>query len=232
MHPFQRVPAEPAPSVWVLPDPTRADRHGFVAVGADLEPGTLAAAYRGGLFPMPFGRRRVGWWSPDPRGVLPLDRLNVTRSLRRSRHRFDVRFDTRFTDVMAACADPHRPHGWITPRFMDAYLRLHQQGFAHSVECFDDAGDLVGGLYGVRMGALFAGESMFHRATDASKVALLHLVEAMQAHGLWLMDTQWSTPHLASLGVVEISRPRYLELLTQATGSDLARPTRALGDTL
>jgi leucyl/phenylalanyl-tRNA--protein transferase len=181
-----------------------------------MEPGTLVAAYRTGLFPMPFGRRRVGWWSPDPRGVLPLDRLVVSRSLRRSVRRFEVRFDTCFTEVMTACADPHRRHGWITPTFVAAYRRLHELGFAHSVECFDDEGRLVGGLYGVRSGALFAGESMFHRATDASKVALVHLVEAMQEHGLWLLDTQWSTPHLASLGVVEVSRPRYLDLLAEA----------------
>jgi len=187
-----------------------------MAVGGDLEPGTLLAAYRSGLFPMPYGRRRVGWWSPDPRGVLPLDDLVVSRSLRRSLARFEVRFDTRFTDVMLACADPHRPHGWITPAFVQAYRQLHELGFAHSVECFDDRGFLVGGLYGVRTGALFAGESMFHRATDASKVALVHLVEAMRDHGMWLLDTQWSTPHLASLGVIEIPRRHYLALVTAA----------------
>lgn len=187
-----------------------------MAVGGDLEPGTLLAAYRSGLFPMPYGRRRVGWWSPDPRGVLPLDDLVVSRSLRRSLSRFEVRFDTRFTDVVLACADPHRPHGWITPVFVDAYRRLHDLGFAHSVECFDDAGALVGGLYGVRVGALFAGESMFHRATDASKVALVHLVDAMRKHDLWLLDTQWSTPHLASLGVIDVPRQHYLALLAAA----------------
>lgn len=218
MHPFAREPVEPPPSVWALPDPHLADVHGMVAVGADLEPGTLVAAYRHGLFPMPFGRRRIGWWSPDPRGVLPLDGLRVSRSLRRSLRRFDVRFDTRFTEVMTACADPHRPHGWITPTFVQAYRRLHHLGFAHSVECFDEAGQLVGGLYGVRIGGLFAGESMFHTATDASKVALVHLVDAMCSHGLWLLDTQWSTPHLASLGVVDIPRPQYLQMVQQAAG--------------
>lgn len=202
--------------MWALPDPERADAHGLVAVGADLEPGTLVAAYRSGLFPMPYGRRRLGWWSPDPRGVLPLDALVVSRSLRRSVRRFDVRFDTEFTAVMMACADPHRPHGWITSDFIAAYQRLHELGFAHSVECFDENGILVGGLYGVRVGALFAGESMFHRETDASKVALVHLVNAMREHGLWLLDTQWSTPHLASLGVVDIARSAYLRLLRQA----------------
>ena len=219
MHPFSRPPVEPPPSLWSLPDPASAVSDGLVAVGADLEPGTLLGAYRSGLFPMPYGRRRVGWWSPDPRGVLPLERLQVSRSLRRSLRRFDVRFDTRFTEVMVACADPHRPHGWITPPFVNAYQQLHELGWAHSVECFDDAGHLVGGLYGVRIGALFAGESMFHRATDASKVALVHLVEAMQAHGMWLLDTQWSTPHLTSLGVIDVSRDHYLTLVRAATGS-------------
>lgn len=217
MHPFALSPAEPPASVWSLPDPTRADRHGLVAVGADLEPGTLVAAYRSGFFPMPFGRRRTGWWSPDPRGVLPLDAMRVSRSLRRSLRRFEVRFDTRFTEVMTACADPQRPHGWINPAFIAAYQRLHELGFAHSVECFDDRGRLVGGLYGVRIGALFAGESMFHRTSDASKVAFVHLVRAMRDHGLWLLDTQWSTPHLASLGVVDLPRQRYLALLSEAT---------------
>lgn len=218
MHPFARPQVEPPPSVWALPEPSSANADGLVAVGADLEPGTLVAAYRTGLFPMPYGRRRVSWWSPDPRGVLPLDHLHVTRSLRRSLRRFEVRFDTQFTRVMAECANPHRPHGWITPAFVHAYQRLHELGFAHSVECFDDTGVLVGGLYGVRVGALFAGESMFHRATDASKVALVHLVDAMREHDLWLLDTQWSTPHLASLGVVDVPRSWYLDRLAQAVG--------------
>jgi len=216
VHPFAIPPREPPASPWSLPHPAEAGPGDLMAVGGDLEPGTLLAAYRSGLFPMPYGRRRVGWWSPDPRGVLPLDDLVVSRSLRRSLARFEVRFDTRFTDVMLACADPHRPHGWITPAFVQAYRQLHELGFAHSVECFDDRGDLVGGLYGVRTGALFAGESMFHRATDASKVALVHLVEAMRDHGMWLLDTQWSTPHLASLGVIEIPRRHYLALVTAA----------------
>jgi leucyl/phenylalanyl-tRNA---protein transferase len=222
VHPFARPPIEPPASFWALPDPNLADYHGLVAVGADLEPGTLVAAYRGGLFPMPFGRRRVGWWSPDPRGVLPLEGLRVSRSLRRSLERFTVRFDTRFTDVMLACADPHRPQGWITPTFVRAYGRLHELGFAHSVECFDDHDHLVGGLCGVRIGALFAGESMFHRATDASKVALVRLVEAMRDHGMWLLDTQWSTPHLASLGVVEVPRSDYLTLVKAAVDAPRA----------
>ena len=164
---------EPPPTRWSLPPAAAADDDGIVGVGADLEPGTLLAAYRAGLFPMPFGRRRIAWFSPDPRGIIPLDGLRVTRSLRRSLRRFDVRRDTAFADVMLRCGDPRRPGGWITPPFVRAYTRLHELGWAHSVECYDDAGELVGGLYGVRIGGFFAGESMFHDATDASKVALV-----------------------------------------------------------
>jgi leucyl/phenylalanyl-tRNA--protein transferase len=224
VHPFQRRPIEPPPCPWAFPDPRQADPEGPAAIGADLEPATLVAAYRTGLFPMPFRRRSIGWWSPDPRGIMPLDAIRVSRSLRRSRRRFEIRFDTCFIDVMNACGDPRRPHGWITPDFISAYGDLHRRGFAHSVECFDADGELVGGLYGVRVGALFAGESMFHRATDASKVALLALVDAMVEHGLWLLDVQWSTDHLASLGAVAIPRSRYLELLAEAISGPGSQP--------
>jgi leucyl/phenylalanyl-tRNA--protein transferase len=210
-----REPVEPRASRWRLPDPDTADEHGLCGVGADLEPGTLLAAYRTGLFPMPVRRRVVGWWSPDPRGVLPLDELIVSRSLRRSCRRYEVRFDTCFREVMERCADPSRPHGWITPAFVDAYERLFELGWVHSVETF--AGDdLVGGLYGVRIGGLFAGESMFSSATDASKVALVSLVEWMRATNGSLLDVQWQTEHLASLGVTEVSRARYRSLLADA----------------
>jgi leucyl/phenylalanyl-tRNA---protein transferase len=208
-------PIEPPPNRWRLPSPELADETGLCGVGADLEPGTLLAAYRSGLFPMPVRKKVLGWWSPDPRGVIPLDGLLVSRSLRRSCRRFVVRFDTRFGDVMVHCADPHRPHGWITPQFVDAYTELHRLGWAHSVETYvDDA--LVGGLYGVRIGGLFAGESMFSLATDASKVALVRLVEWLVESGAMLLDVQWTTPHLASLGAVDVPRDRYLQLLARA----------------
>ena len=157
-----------------------------MGIGADLEPGTLLAAYRTGLFPMPVRRGgEVAWWSPEPRGVIPLDGLRVTRSLARSCRRFDVRIDTAFGAVMRACADPRREAGWIDGRFVAAYTRLHELGWAHSVETWsrDEQGhdELVGGLYGVAIGGLFAGESMFHRRTDASKVALVALVERLRA---------------------------------------------------
>lgn len=193
-----------------------ADEHGLVCVGGDLRPGTLLAAYRHGLFPMPVSRRHLGWWSPDPRGVLPLDGLRVTRSLRRSCAGFDVRVDTAFREVMEACADRRRPHGWITPAFVDAYTELHRLGWAHSVEAWTPEGELAGGLYGVRIGGFFAGESMFHRRRDASKVALVGLVELLRADEVVLLDVQWRTDHLASLGAVEVRRDEYLDRLADA----------------
>lgn len=195
-----------------MPPVQQANADGLVAVGADLEPGTLLAAYRAGLFPMPVGRRRLGWWSPDPRGIIPLDGLHVSRSLRRSARRFEVRHDTEFEAVMRHCGDPRRPHGWINEEFVRAYTRLHHLGWAHSVEVWlDDR--LVGGLYGVTIGRFFAGESMFHSVTDASKVALMATVERLVTAGATLFDVQWLTPHLASLGAVEIPRDEYLRRL-------------------
>jgi leucyl/phenylalanyl-tRNA---protein transferase len=211
------VPVEPPPTPWRMPEAESADGHGIVAVGADLEPGTLLAAYRRGLFPMPAGRGPMAWWSPDPRAVVPLDGLRISRSLRRSAHRYEVRVDTAFDQVVAACADPGRPHGWITPPIREAYGRLHRLGWAHSIEAWDEEG-LAGGLYGVAIGGLFAGESMFHWRTDASKVALIGLVDRLVTAGPdgRLLDVQWRTDHLASLGAVEIPRSRYLELLAAA----------------
>jgi leucyl/phenylalanyl-tRNA--protein transferase len=211
---------EPPPTPWQFPAPAGAPDD-LVCLGADLEPGTILAAYRAGLFPMPYDRRRLGWWSPDPRGLLPLDRLRVTRSLRRSARRFDVRINTAFVDVVTACATIRRRGGWITPAFITAYARLHELGWTHSVETWTDDGELAGGLYGVAIGGFFAGESMFHRRTDASKVALLALVDQLRASGMTLLDVQWLTPHLATLGATEVPRARYLALLHDA----LAAPT-------
>jgi leucyl/phenylalanyl-tRNA---protein transferase len=187
-------------------------------VGADLEPGTLLAAYRAGLFPMPVGRRRIGWWSPDPRGIVPLDGVHVSRSLRASMRRFQVTRDVAFRDVMGACGDRRRPHGWINGEFIDAYSRLHHMGWAHSIEVWRDE-QLVGGLYGVRIGRFFAGESMFHLATDASKVAFVHTVDWLRSSGAVLFDVQWTTDHLASLGAVDVARSRYLHSLAEAVTS-------------
>ena len=211
------TPIEPPPSRWTMPTDGPIDDSDIVAIGADLEPGTLLAGYRAGMFPMPFDRRRIAWFSPDPRGVLPLDGVRITRSLRRSVRRFDVRMNTRFRDVMEACGDPRRDGAWINRDFVDAYERLHELGWAHSIEVYHPGtDDLVGGLYGVHIERLFAGESMFHTATDASKVALVHLVEWLREVGVTLLDVQWLTPHLATLGVIEIPRDEYLRHLREA----------------
>jgi leucyl/phenylalanyl-tRNA--protein transferase len=210
-----RPPIEPAANRWRLPRPELADDDGLCGIGADLVPGTLLAAYRTGIFPMPMRKKLLGWWSPDPRGVIPLDGLVVSRSLRRSCKRYEVRFDSRFRDVMERCGDPSRPHGWITAPFVDAYEQLHLLGWAHSVETYLD-GRLVGGLYGVKIGRLFAGESMFSVATDASKVALVALVDWLVESGAMLLDVQWTTPHLASMGAVDVPRSTYLQLLAEA----------------
>lgn len=186
-----------------------------VGIGADLQPGTLLAAYRCGLFPMPAGGT-IAWWSPDPRGVVPLDGLVVSRSLQRSCRRYEIRFNTAFEEVMAACADPRRPGAWIDRQVRHAYQRLHELGWAHSVEAWAPDNRLVGGLYGVAIGGLFAGESMFHHERDASKVALVALVEAMRASEASLLDVQWVTPHLAGLGAVPLSRALYHESLKAA----------------
>jgi leucyl/phenylalanyl-tRNA--protein transferase len=204
------------PGRWAMPSPDLADDVGFVAAGADLEVATLLDAYRAGLFPMPVRRSVVGWWSPDPRGVIPLDGLIVSRSLAQSCRRMRVTIDRSFVDVMRACGDPSRPHGWINRAFVENYAALHRAGFAHSIEVRDPQGGLIGGLYGVRIGRFFAGESMFHSARDASKVALVALVEAMRAGGLRLLDVQWTTPHLVSLGAVDMPREHYLTLLADA----------------
>jgi leucyl/phenylalanyl-tRNA--protein transferase len=218
---------EPPRSDWRFPGPARFDPDDdLVAAGADLAPGTLLEAYRRGLFPMPSGRRGdpMLWFSPVRRGVLPLDGLRVSRSLRRSLHRFEIRVDTAVPEVIDACADPRRPAGWIDPAIRAAYLELHRLGWVHSVEAWCD-GRLAGGLYGVSIGGLFAGESMFHRETDASKVALVGLVELLREDPdePRLVDVQWQTPHLASLGVVQMSRREYLGRLPEAVAAVVPR---------
>ena len=221
------MPTEPPSTGWVFPDvaelPTGPASEGaddLVGMGADLEPGTLLAAYRQGLFPMPDDRTGgLLWWSPVERGVLPLDGLRVSRSLRQAVRRMEVRVDTAFDEVIRACGDPGRDGSWIDEQILAAYTRLHDLGWAHSVEAWAD-GALVGGL--------FAGESMFHRVTDASKVALVGLVELLRDEYRCdrVLDVQWSTEHLASLGVVTVPRPSYLEMLARAREVPLPRPFR------
>ena len=158
----------------------------------------------------------LGWWSPIERAVIPLDGLYVSRSLRQSCRRYFVTVDEDFESVIEGCADPSREGGWITPEFIEAYTELHRLGWAHSIEVRDVDDRLVGGLYGVAIGGLFAGESMFHRARDASKVALVHLVVVMNAEGGQLLDVQWQTPHLESMGAVVIGKEAYLRRLESA----------------
>lgn len=216
------VPVEPPLTPWALP-PADSGQGDLVAIGADLAPGTLLAAYRSGLFPMavdlpgPYGHSSMAWWSPEQRGVLPLDALRVTRSLRQSARHFEIRVDTAFGEVVEGCADSSRSGGWIDEEITAAYIELHRLGWAHSVETWRE-GRLCGGLYGVSIGGLFAGESMFTRERDASKVALLGLVRVLDDEyaDRRLLDTQWQTPHLATLGVQEVPREDYLARLEQA----------------
>ena len=178
-----------------------------------IDPELLLRAYALGWFPMGTGRRgRIEWFSPDPRGILPIATFHAPSRLKRvvRQSRFDVRVDTAFEAVMRACAS--RDETWITEDILSSYVSLHQLGFAHSVETWQDD-TLVGGLYGVAIGGAFFGESMFHTATDASKVALVALVERLRARGFGLLDTQWVTPHLQQFGAVEIARPEYLQRL-------------------
>ena len=212
------MPVEPPPCAWAFPPADAAGEAGLVAVGADLAPGTLLAAYRSGIFPMPVdGLPGPAWFSPDPRGVVPLDGFRASRSLRRSARRFTVTADRAFGAVVDGCADPRRPGGWITADMRDAYVRLHELGWAHSIEVWDAGGALAGGLYGVEVGGLFAAESMFHVATDASKVALGALVERLAAAGgERVLDVQWTTPHLRTLGARDVARGDFLARLPAA----------------
>ena len=181
-----------------------------------IDPELLLRAYALGWFPMGTGRRgRIEWFSPDPRGILPIQTFHAPSRLRRvvRQSRFTIRIDTAFEAVMRACA--HRDETWITEDIVASYVSLHRLGFAHSVETWQDD-QLVGGLYGVALGGAFFGESMFHTATDASKVALVALVERLRDRGFVLLDTQWVTPHLAQFGGVEIPRDDYLERLAPA----------------
>ena len=190
----------------------------IVALGADLEPDTLLYAYAHGMFPMFIDKKykQLGWWSPPMRGIIPLEGFRYSRSTRKSARAFRCTVNTAFEQVMIACATEHTEGNWIDGHFMKAYTELHALGHAHSVEVWNHDGELVGGVYGVRINKFFAGESMFHRATDASKVALKFLVDLMVLEGMSLFDTQWLTEHLETLGAIEIPRDTYRELLAEA----------------
>jgi leucyl/phenylalanyl-tRNA--protein transferase len=200
-----------------FPDPRSANRDGCVAIGGDLSVPRLLLAYRRGIFPWTV--HPITWWSPDPRAILDWDRFRTPRSLAIivRRETFRITTNRAFTRVIETCAAPApgRRQTWISPEFIEAYTRLHQQGHAHSLECW--LGDeLAGGIYGVAIGGLFAGESMFHRASNASKVALWHLVEHLRTRGFVLFDIQMLTPVTRQVGGIEIPRDEYLRRLARA----------------
>jgi leucyl/phenylalanyl-tRNA--protein transferase len=200
-----------------FPDPRRSDRDGMLAVGGDLAVPRLLLAYRSGIFPWTVDP--ITWWSPDPRAIFELDRFHVSHSLARvlRRKQFQITVDRAFPQVMEGCAAPApgRRETWITREFIEAYTQLHRQGHAHSFESWDGS-ELAGGIYGVAIGGFFAGESMFHRASDASKVALYYLVHHLRARGFGLFDIQMLTPITRRLGGTEIPREEYLSRLNRA----------------
>lgn len=202
-------------------DPREWPDDDLVALSTEFDADLVLTAYRSGVFPMPAEGGLMGWYSPVDRGVLPLDALRVPRSLRKTAKRYEIRTDTAFDAVLAACGDPGREGAWIDGDIVRVYRRLHDAGIVHTVEAWTEDGRLAGGLYGVGIGGLFAGESMFHDpeiGRDASKAALIGLVALLTADGAEgrLLDVQWLTPHLETLGVIEIDRADYLDLLDVA----------------
>jgi len=204
-----------------FPDPAQADSEGLVALGGDLTVARLLAAYQQGIFP--WTAKPISWWSPDPRGIIELENFHVSESLAKviRRRTFEITIDRAFREVMQACAtpDPKRRSTWITKEFIEAYTRLHEQGHAHSVECWKNEA-LVGGIYGVAIGGVFAGESMFHRADNASKVALHHLVGHLRERKFTLFDIQMVTAATEPLGAKAISRSDYLKRLATAVAQN------------
>ncbi|MDA0814314.1 MAG: leucyl/phenylalanyl-tRNA--protein transferase [Verrucomicrobia bacterium] len=192
---------------------------------AKLDPQLLLNAYCSGVFPMGMGNGEIGWFSPDPRGIIPLDRFHIPHGLDRTlkKRPFEIRINTAFRDVIKGCSE--RKETWIDDSIIESYCRLYDLGFAHSVEAWKND-ELVGGLYGVSVGGAFFGESMFSRATDASKVALVHLIGRLRERRFLLLDTQWTTAHLKTMGAENIPKKEYMHLLTRA----LRAETRFEGD--
>ena len=201
----------------VFPSPLRANAEGLVAIGGDLSIPRLLLAYRSGIFP--WTDKPITWWSPDPRAIFELDQFHISHSLAKVIRKgvFQITIDRAFPDVMKGCAapGPHRRTTWITREFLKAYTQLHEQGHAHSLECWQDD-KLVGGIYGVAIGGFFAGESMFHRASNASKIALYHLIEHLRHRHFALFDIQMLTAITSSLGAIQIPRTEYLNRLSLA----------------
>ena len=211
-------PVEPPPTEVRFPNPRRVPRD-VIAVGTDFRAGTLLAAYRAGIFPWPQGNGGdlVGWFSPDPRTLLPLERIHWSRSLRRTlrKHPFTITVDAAFPATMIACGAEREEGTWITPEVVAGYTRLHELGWAHSLEVWEGP-ELVGGIYGVAVGASFAAESMFHKRTDASKIAFATLAEHLRDSGYAIFDAQVMNPHLESLGCIDVPRSEYLDRLARA----------------
>lgn len=206
-------------SVWDFPIPEQMPKDDLVTLGADLKPETLIDSYKHGIFPMHLqieNKREIGWWSPQQRGILPLNKINISSSLKKSMKKYYVTFDQDFDAVIEGCGDDKRPKGWINKDIKTAYKKLFELGYVHSVEVWNKKDELVGGLYGVEVNGLFAGESMFHKQTDASKTAMVYLVNQLkEAGGERIFDVQWQTPHLKSMGVIKISRAKYISLLPE-----------------
>ena len=221
-----------------FPPVEQANEYGLVAVGGDLDVSSLLLAYQSGIFPWPmFGERYLTWFSPAERALLFLDEVRFSRSLRKNLRRKNISFliNHNFEEVIRSCAElvnrPGQDGTWITPSIIEAYQVLHREGYAHSIECYD-SGQLVGGLYGVSIGKMFAGESMFFRQSDASKLSLLFLVEYLRAQGVHWIDCQYMTPFFNSLGAREVNRPEFLEMLREATSARvrLFPPPKNLGN--
>lgn len=202
-----------------FPPPEAASPEGLIGLGGKLTSEWILDAYRHGIFPWPFSDGALAWWSPDPRAIIEFDRFHVPRSLTRTRRRggFELTLDRDFRGVIDGCATAgdRKHHTWITPAMRDAYLRLYQAGHCHSVEAWCE-GTLSGGVYGLAIGGLFAAESMFYRVSDASKLALVHLVEHLRERGYALLDIQQLTPNTSRFGAIEISRRAYLKRLRAA----------------
>jgi leucyl/phenylalanyl-tRNA---protein transferase len=218
------APVDVPPPQWDFPDPTKkTKRNGLLATGADLDPSTLVYAYQNGIFPWPHDEAPLPWFSPNPRGVLPLDHFKKSKSLRQTMQRcgWTATVDNDFAGVIANCSTRNNGEGtWISDDMRAAYTKLHELGWAHSVEIWNGE-TLVGGCYGILLGGVFTGESMFHRATNASKIALFELCARMHEAGGSLIDVQMVTDHLATLGAIAIHRNLFLELLSELRNDEI-----------
>ena len=210
-----------------FPDPNLADDEGLIAMGGELNPGFLLSAYQQGIYPWFCEGEPILWWSPNPRMILYPGKFNLRKSLRQviRRKTFELRIDTAFREVITHCSKVKRSHEdetWITSDIIEAYVQLHELGYAHSFESYFE-GELVGGLYGLSIGNCFFGESMFFTKTDASKVAFYHLVQFAIKHKFAFIDAQQNTPHLKSLGAEEINRAEFLTMLEKALQDETLR---------